>query len=187
MCRALVLTFNPLWWQFSLMATFPENVLGILLFCGCVMVIGVIQVRRQLRSGCVSAPLLWLALIQRVPAPGRHRGVRLQPSFPAERADPDLGEPDLLQTPHPQSHHAGSAHVLHCQRLLLHLLPASRRPLRRSFTPKNVLLFSVLTSYQLTLSALLIFSRSVLRAVGHRYLPAVHLPVSEVVSRQDDG
>lgn len=31
--------------QFSLMATFPENILGILLFCGCVMVIGVIQVR----------------------------------------------------------------------------------------------------------------------------------------------
>lgn len=30
------------------MATFPENVLGILLFCGCVMVIGVIQVRLQL-------------------------------------------------------------------------------------------------------------------------------------------
>lgn len=30
------------------MATFPDNVLGILLFCGCVMVIGVIQVRRQL-------------------------------------------------------------------------------------------------------------------------------------------
>uniref|UniRef100_A0A665WLE2 Endosomal/lysosomal proton channel TMEM175 n=1 Tax=Echeneis naucrates TaxID=173247 RepID=A0A665WLE2_ECHNA len=29
--------------QFSLMATFPENVLGILLFCGCVMVIGLIQ------------------------------------------------------------------------------------------------------------------------------------------------
>lgn len=26
------------------MATFPENVLGILLFCGCVMVIGLIQV-----------------------------------------------------------------------------------------------------------------------------------------------
>lgn len=31
------------------MATFPENVLGILLFCGCVMVIGVIQVRRRRR------------------------------------------------------------------------------------------------------------------------------------------
>lgn len=26
------------------MATFPENILGILLFCGCVMVMGVIQV-----------------------------------------------------------------------------------------------------------------------------------------------
>ncbi|KAM8886928.1 endosomal/lysosomal proton channel TMEM175 isoform 3-T3 [Spinachia spinachia] len=29
--------------QFSLMAAFPENVLGVLLFCGCVMVMGVIQ------------------------------------------------------------------------------------------------------------------------------------------------
>lgn len=27
------------------MATFPEKILGILLFCGCVMVIGVIQVK----------------------------------------------------------------------------------------------------------------------------------------------
>lgn len=34
--------------QFSLMATFPEHILGILLFCGCVMVIGIIQVRRKL-------------------------------------------------------------------------------------------------------------------------------------------
>lgn len=33
--------------QFSLMATFPKNILGILLFCGCVMVIGVIQVRMK--------------------------------------------------------------------------------------------------------------------------------------------
>lgn len=33
--------------QFSLMATFPEHILGILLFCGCVMVIGIIQVRRK--------------------------------------------------------------------------------------------------------------------------------------------
>lgn len=32
--------------QFSLMAAFPENILGILLFCGCVMVMGVIQVRQ---------------------------------------------------------------------------------------------------------------------------------------------
>lgn len=60
-------------------------------------------------------------------APGRDRGVRLQPSFPAERADPSLREPDLLQTPHPQGHHAGSAHVLYCERLLLHLLPAGKR------------------------------------------------------------
>ncbi|XP_049619128.1 endosomal/lysosomal proton channel TMEM175 isoform X2 [Syngnathus scovelli] len=29
--------------QFSLMATFPSHILGILLFCGCVMVIGLIQ------------------------------------------------------------------------------------------------------------------------------------------------
>lgn len=29
------------------MATFPEHILGILLFCGCVMVIGLIQVRRK--------------------------------------------------------------------------------------------------------------------------------------------
>uniref|UniRef100_A0A8K9UM23 Endosomal/lysosomal proton channel TMEM175 n=1 Tax=Oncorhynchus mykiss TaxID=8022 RepID=A0A8K9UM23_ONCMY len=29
--------------QFSLMATFPENILGILLFCACVMVLGFIQ------------------------------------------------------------------------------------------------------------------------------------------------
>lgn len=110
------------------MATFPENVLGILLFCGCVMVIGVIQVRRQLFFFFffVSALLILLVVIQRVSAPGHHRGVRLRPSFPAERADPNLGEPDLLQTPHPQSHHAGSAHVLHCERLLLHLPPASR-------------------------------------------------------------
>lgn len=38
------------------MATFPENVLGILLFCGCVMVIGVIQVRRRRRLSLVSSP-----------------------------------------------------------------------------------------------------------------------------------
>uniref|UniRef100_A0A3B5B661 Endosomal/lysosomal proton channel TMEM175 n=1 Tax=Stegastes partitus TaxID=144197 RepID=A0A3B5B661_9TELE len=37
----MLITFLP--YTFSLMATFPENVLGILLFCGCVMVIGVIQ------------------------------------------------------------------------------------------------------------------------------------------------
>ncbi|TNN37763.1 Endosomal/lysomomal potassium channel TMEM175 [Liparis tanakae] len=29
--------------EFSLMAAFPENILGLLLFCGCVMVMGVIQ------------------------------------------------------------------------------------------------------------------------------------------------
>lgn len=120
---ALMLTFNPLWWQFSLMAAFPENVLGILLFCGCVMVIGVIQVRRQLGPVCVSSLVVSHPAC---PSPGRHRGVRLQPSFPAERADPNLGEPDLVQTPHPQGHRAGSAHVLHCQPLLLHLLPARR-------------------------------------------------------------
>lgn len=118
------LTFNPLWRQFSLMATFPENVLGILLFCGCVMVIGVIQVRRRLSF--VSSLPTWLLIIRRLSPPVGDRGLRLQPSLPAERADPDLGEPDLLQTPHPQSHHAGSAHVLHRQRLLLHLLPARR-------------------------------------------------------------
>uniref|UniRef100_A0A3Q0RFF9 Endosomal/lysosomal proton channel TMEM175 n=1 Tax=Amphilophus citrinellus TaxID=61819 RepID=A0A3Q0RFF9_AMPCI len=37
----MLITFLP--YTFSLMATFPENVLGILLFCGCVMVIGIIQ------------------------------------------------------------------------------------------------------------------------------------------------
>ncbi|XP_053727911.1 endosomal/lysosomal proton channel TMEM175 isoform X1 [Synchiropus splendidus] len=37
----MLITFLP--YTFSLMATFPANVLGILLFCGCVMVIGVIQ------------------------------------------------------------------------------------------------------------------------------------------------
>ncbi|XP_062418181.1 endosomal/lysosomal proton channel TMEM175 [Pungitius pungitius] len=37
----MLITFLP--YTFSLMASFPENVLGILLFCGCVMVIGVIQ------------------------------------------------------------------------------------------------------------------------------------------------
>nr|XP_046241871.1 endosomal/lysosomal potassium channel TMEM175 isoform X1 [Scatophagus argus] len=37
----MLITFLP--YTFSLMATFPENVLGILLFCGCVMVMGVIQ------------------------------------------------------------------------------------------------------------------------------------------------
>ncbi|XP_008415970.1 endosomal/lysosomal proton channel TMEM175 [Poecilia reticulata] len=37
----MLITFLP--YTFSLMATFPENVLGILLFCGCVMVIGLIQ------------------------------------------------------------------------------------------------------------------------------------------------
>uniref|UniRef100_A0A3Q3BQF0 Endosomal/lysosomal proton channel TMEM175 n=1 Tax=Haplochromis burtoni TaxID=8153 RepID=A0A3Q3BQF0_HAPBU len=34
----MLITFLP--YTFSLMATFPENILGILLFCGCVMVIG---------------------------------------------------------------------------------------------------------------------------------------------------
>lgn len=37
----MLITFLP--YTFSLMATFPENILGILLFCGCVMVIGIIQ------------------------------------------------------------------------------------------------------------------------------------------------
>ncbi|XP_054630470.1 endosomal/lysosomal proton channel TMEM175 isoform X2 [Dunckerocampus dactyliophorus] len=37
----MLITFLP--YTFSLMATFPANVLGILLFCGCVMVIGLIQ------------------------------------------------------------------------------------------------------------------------------------------------
>ncbi|KAF7656128.1 hypothetical protein LDENG_00046020 [Lucifuga dentata] len=37
----MLITFLP--YTFSLMATFPEKVLGILLFCGCVMVIGIIQ------------------------------------------------------------------------------------------------------------------------------------------------
>ncbi|XP_061586668.1 endosomal/lysosomal proton channel TMEM175 [Cololabis saira] len=37
----MLITFLP--YTFSLMATFPENILGILLFCGCVMVMGIIQ------------------------------------------------------------------------------------------------------------------------------------------------
>ncbi|KAM6930663.1 endosomal/lysosomal proton channel TMEM175 [Xenentodon cancila] len=37
----MLITFLP--YTFSLMATFPANILGILLFCGCVMVIGIIQ------------------------------------------------------------------------------------------------------------------------------------------------
>lgn len=37
----MLITFLP--YTFALMANFPENVLGILLFCGCVMVIGIIQ------------------------------------------------------------------------------------------------------------------------------------------------
>ncbi|XP_019960643.1 endosomal/lysosomal proton channel TMEM175 isoform X1 [Paralichthys olivaceus] len=37
----MLITFLP--YTFSLMATFPEKILGILLFCGCVMVTGVIQ------------------------------------------------------------------------------------------------------------------------------------------------
>nr|XP_057927796.1 endosomal/lysosomal proton channel TMEM175 [Doryrhamphus excisus] len=37
----MLITFLP--YTFSLMAAFPSNVLGILLFCGCVMVMGVIQ------------------------------------------------------------------------------------------------------------------------------------------------
>uniref|UniRef100_A0A8C5HVX5 Endosomal/lysosomal proton channel TMEM175 n=1 Tax=Gouania willdenowi TaxID=441366 RepID=A0A8C5HVX5_GOUWI len=37
----MLITFLP--YTFSLMATFPNNILGILLFCGCVMVIGIIQ------------------------------------------------------------------------------------------------------------------------------------------------
>ncbi|XP_026177194.1 endosomal/lysosomal potassium channel TMEM175-like [Mastacembelus armatus] len=37
----MLITFLP--YTFSLMATFPKNILGLLLFCGCVMVIGVIQ------------------------------------------------------------------------------------------------------------------------------------------------
>ncbi|KAK7912738.1 hypothetical protein WMY93_012949 [Mugilogobius chulae] len=37
----MLITFLP--YTFSLMAAFPEHVLGILLFCGCVMVIGLVQ------------------------------------------------------------------------------------------------------------------------------------------------
>ncbi|KAG9355121.1 hypothetical protein JZ751_001834 [Albula glossodonta] len=37
----MLITFLP--YTFSLMATFPENILGILLFCACVIVIGMIQ------------------------------------------------------------------------------------------------------------------------------------------------
>ncbi|XP_062307840.1 endosomal/lysosomal proton channel TMEM175 [Osmerus eperlanus] len=37
----MLITFLP--YTFSLMATFPEHILGILLFCACVMVIGLIQ------------------------------------------------------------------------------------------------------------------------------------------------
>ncbi|KAM3868098.1 endosomal/lysosomal proton channel TMEM175 [Diretmus argenteus] len=37
----MLITFLP--YTFSLMATFPNNILGILLFCACVMVIGLIQ------------------------------------------------------------------------------------------------------------------------------------------------
>ncbi|KAG7481370.1 hypothetical protein MATL_G00065950 [Megalops atlanticus] len=37
----MLITFLP--YTFSLMATFPENILGILLFCSCVIVIGLIQ------------------------------------------------------------------------------------------------------------------------------------------------
>ncbi|XP_071208184.1 endosomal/lysosomal proton channel TMEM175 isoform X2 [Salvelinus alpinus] len=37
----MLITFLP--YTFSLMATFPENILGILLFCACVMVLGFIQ------------------------------------------------------------------------------------------------------------------------------------------------
>nr|XP_061786975.1 endosomal/lysosomal proton channel TMEM175-like isoform X2 [Nerophis lumbriciformis] len=37
----MLITFLP--YTFSLMAAFPANVLGILLFCGCVMVLGVLQ------------------------------------------------------------------------------------------------------------------------------------------------
>ncbi|KAG5834253.1 endosomal/lysosomal proton channel TMEM175-like [Anguilla rostrata] len=37
----MLITFLP--YTFSLMATFPENILGILLFCTCVIVIGLIQ------------------------------------------------------------------------------------------------------------------------------------------------
>ncbi|KAJ8395840.1 hypothetical protein AAFF_G00027230 [Aldrovandia affinis] len=37
----MLITFLP--YTFSLMATFPENILGILLFCACVIVIGLIQ------------------------------------------------------------------------------------------------------------------------------------------------
>ncbi|XP_034027074.1 endosomal/lysosomal potassium channel TMEM175 [Thalassophryne amazonica] len=37
----MLITFLP--YTFSLMATFPKNILGILLFCGCVIVIGLIR------------------------------------------------------------------------------------------------------------------------------------------------
>lgn len=54
------------------MATFPENILGILLFCGCVMVIGVIQVRNlnvRLSSFGKSAALFsFLTSLNHLPA-----------------------------------------------------------------------------------------------------------------------
>lgn len=148
--------------QFSLMATFPEHILGILLFCGCVMVIGIIQVRHWKCISSSPSGVKWspwnqsvhppkhqilslkkvftylLLIFHLIPilcnhviilyvvSPVGDRVVRLQPSLPAEWTDPDLREPDLLQTPHPQSHHAGSPHVLLRQHLLLHLLPAGR-------------------------------------------------------------
>ncbi|XP_028851327.1 endosomal/lysosomal proton channel TMEM175 isoform X3 [Denticeps clupeoides] len=37
----MIITFLP--YTFSLMATFPDHIMGLLLFCGCVMVIGLIQ------------------------------------------------------------------------------------------------------------------------------------------------
>lgn len=46
------------------MAMFPQNILGMLLFCGCVMVIGIIQVRavwEELQLSCVNTKRLIFA------------------------------------------------------------------------------------------------------------------------------
>lgn len=44
----------------------------------------------------------------------------------------------------------------------------------------------VIVNCKISLSSLLMFDFPVLRPVGHRHLPAVHLTVFEVVSRQDN-
>lgn len=77
------------------------------------------------RSAVKTQVLLRVSSSLLFPAVG-DRAVRLQPALPPERADPGLGGPDLLQAPHPQSHHESSHHVLLCQHLLLHLLPAGQ-------------------------------------------------------------